>query len=197
MAWDTERTRGLLLEAAAEEFSAHGFAGARVDRIAAAAGVNKERIYSYFGSKEGLSAAVLEHCLTAVVDAVPITGEGMEALRDYTARLFDYHRAHPRFSRLMVWEGLERGEPIAAEHRAAYSERKVAALRAALPELSDEDARDLLVTIITLCDGYGAFANVERLYFGAATGTAERIARRRDAVVATVLATAERMRQPA
>ena len=134
MAWDTERTRALLLEAAAAEFSAHGFAGARVDRIAEAAGVNKERIYSYFGSKEALGAAVLEHCLTAVVDAVPIRGEGIAAITDYVDRLFDYHRAHPLFARLMVWEGLERGIPIAEESRAAFSARKVDLLREAVPE---------------------------------------------------------------
>jgi AcrR family transcriptional regulator len=197
MAWDTERTRGLLLDAAAEEFSAHGFAGARVDRIADAAGVNKERIYSYFGSKDGLSAAVLEHCLTAVVDAVPIRGEGIAAVGDYVGRLFDYHREHPRFSRLMVWEGLERGEPIAEERRAAFSARKVEALRAAVPELSDDDARELLLTIVTLCDGYGALTNVERLYFRDSAGTPERVARRRASIVAAAQAIALGMRQPA
>lgn len=189
MAWDTERTRGLLLEAAAQEFSEHGFSGARVDRIAEAAGVNKERIYSYFGNKEGLGAAVLEHCLTAVVDAVPIRGEGIAAITDYVDRLFDYHLAHPRFARLMVWEGLERGEPIAEETRAAFSAKKVDALRAAVPGLSADDARELLLTIVTLCDGYSALANVERLYFRDAAGAA-RADRRKAAIVATVEATA-------
>ena len=33
--------------------------GATVDEIAAAAGVNKQRIYAYFGSKNGLFEAVL------------------------------------------------------------------------------------------------------------------------------------------
>ena len=156
MAWDTERTRRLLLDAAAGEFSEHGFAGGRVDRIADEAGVNKERIYSYFGSKDGLSAAVLEHCLTAVVDAVPIRGEGIEAITDYVGRLFDYHREHPLFARLMVWEGLERGTPIAEETRAAFSARKVESLRAAVPGLALDDARELLLTVVTLCDGYAA-----------------------------------------
>lgn len=192
MAWDTERTRALLLDAAAGEFSEHGFAGARVDRIAAEAGVNKERIYSYFGSKDGLSAAVLEHCLTAVVDAVPIRGEGLEAITDYVGRLFDYHREHPRFARLMVWEGLERGEPIAEETRAAFSARKVDALRAAVPGLALEDARELLLTIVTLCDGYAALPNVERLYFRDAAGEA-RYQRRRAAIVGAVEAIARAM----
>lgn len=195
MAWDTERTRALLLEAAAAEFGAHGFAGARVDRIAEAAGVNKERIYSYFGSKEALGAAVLEHCLTAVVDAVPIRGEGIAAITDYVDRLFDYHRAHPLFARLMVWEGLERGIPIAEESRAAFSARKVDLLREAVPGLGVDDARELLLTIVTLCDGYSALPNVERLYFRDGAGPA-RADRRKAAIVATVEATARAMLAP-
>jgi AcrR family transcriptional regulator len=197
MAWDTERTRALLLDAAAGEFSEHGFAGARVDRIADAAGVNKERIYSYFGSKDGLSAAVLEHCLTAVVDAVPIRGEGLEAITDYAGRLFDYHGEHPRFARLMVWEGLERGLPIAEQTRAAFSARKVENLRAAVPGLSLDDARELLLTIVTLCDGYAALPNVDRLYFRDAVDSPRRRARRRAAIVAAVEAIAASMLTPA
>ena len=52
MAWDVERTKRLLLDAATAEFSEHGLAGARVDRIAAAARVNKEPIYQYFRKKD-------------------------------------------------------------------------------------------------------------------------------------------------
>ena len=197
MAWDTERTRGLLLEAAAREFSEHGFAGARVDRIAEEAGVNKERIYSYFGSKDGLFAAVLEDCLTGIVEAVPIEGSGVAAVTDYVARLFDYHREHPRFARLMLWEGLERGEPAAAQRRGEFSSRKVEALCAALPQLASDDARELLLTIVTLCDGYGPLANVERLYFGDAVGTPARVARRRAAIIAAAESIAIGMLAPA
>lgn len=50
----------LILAAAAREFAAVGFAGARLARIAAAAGVNKQLIFYYFHSKEGLGAAVVE-----------------------------------------------------------------------------------------------------------------------------------------
>jgi AcrR family transcriptional regulator len=57
MAWDTAKTKRLLLDAAVDEFAAHGPEGARIDRIAAAAGVNKERIYPYFGGKQQLFSA--------------------------------------------------------------------------------------------------------------------------------------------
>ncbi len=53
-------TRGRILDAALSEFSAYGLAGARTDRIAAAAGVNKALLYYYFESKENLYIAALE-----------------------------------------------------------------------------------------------------------------------------------------
>src|SRR5690606_3906666 len=151
MAWDTERTKQLLLDAATAEFSAHGLAGARVDRIAAEAGVNKERIYQYFGKKDELFGIVLARELAAVMDAVPITGAGVEAVVDDAGRVFDYHSRHPELARLVFWEGLERTEPIALEARTAGTTSKVQRLREALPTLTDADARELLTTILTLC----------------------------------------------
>ncbi len=54
-----ERTRERILAAALKEFAAAGFAGARVDRIARRAAVNKRMLYHYFGDKNGLFRAVL------------------------------------------------------------------------------------------------------------------------------------------
>jgi TetR/AcrR family transcriptional regulator len=59
-------TREALLAAATEAFAAHGFDGARVDRIAAAAGVNKAMISYHFGGKAGLHRAILEASLGAL-----------------------------------------------------------------------------------------------------------------------------------
>lgn len=50
----SELTREKILQAALHEFSVHGLAGARVDRIAEEAGVNKAMIYYHFESKEAL-----------------------------------------------------------------------------------------------------------------------------------------------
>ena len=57
---------GRILAAAAAEFSARGFAGARVDRIAAAARVNKAMLYYHFGSKSALYTEVLREMFRAV-----------------------------------------------------------------------------------------------------------------------------------
>src|SRR5215813_7158270 len=48
-----------ILAAAADEFAARGFAGARVDRIAKRARVNKAMLYYHFGSKQGLYRTLL------------------------------------------------------------------------------------------------------------------------------------------
>jgi AcrR family transcriptional regulator len=52
--------RSRILEAAKEEFAAHGLAGARVDRIAAKAGANKRMLYYHVGKKDELYLTVLE-----------------------------------------------------------------------------------------------------------------------------------------
>jgi TetR/AcrR family transcriptional regulator len=55
-----DQTRARILEAATQEFSANGLAGARTERIAESAGVNKALLYYYFRSKDDLYAAALE-----------------------------------------------------------------------------------------------------------------------------------------
>ena len=61
-------SRERILSAAIKEFSAHGLAGARTDRIAAAAAVNKALLYYYFESKEKLYEAALEMITAKIRD---------------------------------------------------------------------------------------------------------------------------------
>ena len=55
--------RADILAAAEREFAAAGFSGGRVERIAAAAGVNKQLLFHYFGSKDGLFLGALAELL--------------------------------------------------------------------------------------------------------------------------------------
>lgn len=57
---DAALTKARLLACATEEFAVHGYAGARIDAIVKAAGVNISLLYQYFGSKEKLFIAVME-----------------------------------------------------------------------------------------------------------------------------------------
>ncbi|MEV7616819.1 TetR family transcriptional regulator [Streptomyces sp. NPDC089799] len=129
MAWDTARTKQLLLDAAVAEFAEHGPEGARVARVAERAGVNKERIYQYFGNKQKLFTAVLEAELEKVAAAVPLTDTQAADLGDYAGRIYDYHRAHPHFLRLKAWEGLMCQDRLAAQgERCGHYAEKVAAV---------------------------------------------------------------------
>ncbi|WP_327234349.1 TetR family transcriptional regulator [Streptomyces sp. NBC_01317] len=102
---DPHATRNRLLEAATEEFAAYGIAGARVERIAAGAGANKNLIYVHFGSKEGLFAAVVERAVGELLETVPITPHDLPG---YAGALFDFNMSHPRLVRLARWYGMER-----------------------------------------------------------------------------------------
>ncbi|MFJ7203969.1 TetR family transcriptional regulator [Streptomyces sp. NPDC098789] len=132
MAWDTARTKQLLLDAAVEEFAEHGPEGARIARVATRAGVNKERIYQYFGGKEKLFVAVLEAELQKLAAAVPLAPEQAEDLGDYAGRIFDYHQRYPHFVRLLAWEGLQCQDRVAAQcERTDHYDEKIAAIAAA------------------------------------------------------------------
>ena len=105
MARDGEASRRRLLEAAAAEFAEHGIAGARVDRIAAASGVNKAQMYGWFGSKDGLFDAVFDEQLHRIVDAVPFDADDLPG---YAVSLYDSYLRAPELVRLASWNRLER-----------------------------------------------------------------------------------------
>ncbi|MER5900093.1 TetR family transcriptional regulator [Streptomyces mirabilis] len=102
---DSSATKARLLDAAFTEFATHGIAGARVDRIAEAAGANKRLIYAYFGNKEQLFDEVLRRAMTAGAESVPFD---VEDLPGYAGAIFDHLVARPDLMRLRLWKLLER-----------------------------------------------------------------------------------------
>jgi AcrR family transcriptional regulator len=106
-------TRRRILAAATEDFAAHGVAGARVDRIAASAGVNKAQLYAYFGDKLALFAAVYREHAAAIVDETPFD---VDDLPGYAVGLYDAARRRPEVIRLLAWARLDGIElPMDAE----------------------------------------------------------------------------------
>jgi AcrR family transcriptional regulator len=126
---DGRRSRERLLEAATAEFAAHGIAGARVDRIAAASGVNKGQMYGWFGSKDGLFEAVFDRHLHRIVDVVPFTPDDLPG---YAVALYDSYLTDPELVRLASWCRLERVPvgALLADHD-ALTDPKHEAIRAA------------------------------------------------------------------
>ncbi|MBI9115690.1 TetR/AcrR family transcriptional regulator [Sanguibacter suaedae] len=167
MAWDTERTRRVILEAAVEEFAARGLAGSRVDSIAARAGTNKERLYRYFGSKEKLFDHVLAVELDALVTAVPATGTGTDGLADHAVAVLDFYATHPHLPRLLFWEGLERDGAAAEVARRSHTcQEQVDRLRVVEPCLTDTEARGVLLTITTLAAAWSVLPGLSRAVLG-------------------------------
>jgi TetR/AcrR family transcriptional regulator len=98
---DPAGTRNKLLTAARREFADRGLAGARVDDIAARAGVNKQLVYHYFGDKDALYLAVLEWVYEEIREQErKLNLEGLppeQAIRKLVASSFDHLAAHPDF----------------------------------------------------------------------------------------------------
>lgn len=123
-------TSEALLRAARAEFAAHGLSGGRVNRIAATAKINKERIYGYFGNKEHLFEIVVSQALDELVAAVPLTRN--DDLVEHVLATFDYHHRNPDLLRLLMWESLHYSTQSApfSEARLSLYRAKVASLAA-------------------------------------------------------------------
>jgi AcrR family transcriptional regulator len=102
---DRQASKDRLLDAAVAEFAEYGIAGARVDRIAAAARVNKSQLYAYFGNKQQLFDSVFDLHLGDIASRVPMDGRDLPG---YVVRLYDFYLDRPSVVRLATWVRLER-----------------------------------------------------------------------------------------
>lgn len=86
--------RAAILEAARNEFFAHGFAGASIEAIAEASKVSKVTIYNRFATKEALFAAMVEQqcfLMSAGFDALALRdGDLRQKLVDFGERTMDF-----------------------------------------------------------------------------------------------------------
>jgi TetR/AcrR family transcriptional regulator len=119
-AHNAEGAREAILNAAAEIFAEHGFDGARVDAIAAAADYNKGLIFQYFGDKLGLYYEVLKRAddetrdmqMRAIAklaesNAAPHREEAIPLLKNFMGEMFDFYLEHPQMARIFLWEMAE------------------------------------------------------------------------------------------
>jgi AcrR family transcriptional regulator len=98
-------TKERIFAAATRIFAERGFDGARVDRIAASAKINKQMLYHYFGSKDALFTEVLERAYRGIrseeaaleLDSLP-ADEAILRLVEFT---WKYYLRNPFFIRLL------------------------------------------------------------------------------------------------
>ena len=119
---DADRSQSTILAAARDEFAEFGLGGARMDRIAERAGLNKRLIYYYFEDKEKLFQAVLEQAYRDIraeerqlhlLDLKPA-----DALRRLVEFTWDYYLAHPEFLTLLNSANLHRARHLHESRRA-------------------------------------------------------------------------------
>ena len=109
-------SRDRILDGAAEEFAAAGFAGARIDRIARRTRLNVRMIYYHFGSKKGLYRAVLENIYDEM-SAHPrgAAADGAEPhARGLRRSISICSTEHPRFADVLVRELLDGAKHLKA-----------------------------------------------------------------------------------
>jgi AcrR family transcriptional regulator len=95
--------------------------------IASRAGINKERLYAYFGDKDRLFDEVLTEALEELSRAVAPDGLRFDDLGEFAGRTFDYYGQHPELARLLQWESLRGAPPVNETTRVMHYDRKVAA----------------------------------------------------------------------
>ena len=142
MAWDTAETRRRIKRAATAEFAQYGPDGTAIERIAKRAGVNKERVYNYFGDKRALFAAVLRDELAEVARSVPVESFAAEDIGDYAGRVYDYHRERPELIRLLRWEALSYDGEVPDEHGRNRNRKGVRAVQGRAGGIGEKNGLD-------------------------------------------------------
>lgn len=119
---DAARSREAILLAARDEFAAHGLGGARVERIAERAGVNKKLLYHYFQDKDDLFRVVMEEAYRAIRDAEQALHlddlPPAQAVRTLTEFTWTYFVEHPEFLSLLNTENLHGARHVQGSQQA-------------------------------------------------------------------------------
>jgi AcrR family transcriptional regulator len=196
---DPERMRAQLMDAALEEFADHGFHGARVDRITKAVGCNPRLIYHYFGSKEKLYIAALEHIFTDIRAQERDLNLGQlpprAALRRLVEFTYDFFENNPLFVKLARNENMLEGRFIAQTAAVRVSSQP---LIEAITQIIDRgvaegvfahrhDPLQLYVTIVALSAHHLNNGHTLSAIFGIDLLSAEWQAERRAHTVALIL----------
>jgi len=192
---DAAATQEALIAAAVNEFSRNGFAGARVDEIARVAGVNKQLVYHYFDSKQGLYLVALESVYAEIREKEKSLSLGalapLEAMTQLIAFSFDYLAEHPEFLALLTDENRNQGAHILESERlqkmhSPFIEMLEATLERGVAQgvfRSDYDAINLYISIAGI--SYFFFSNNHTLstIFGKPLGSRGALVQRRRHVI--------------
>ncbi|HUQ59085.1 TetR family transcriptional regulator [Lentzea sp.] len=178
-----EATRRRIIEVATAEFAEHGIAGARIERVVAAARTNKAQLYAYFGNKDGLFDAIFFGSLDRIVNVVPIDATD---LAGWAVRLYDEYLQRPDLIRLATWARLERrpaGLLVAETDRRDDAKLRAIADAQEAGLVRAGDPFDIMAVVIAMSMAWSPVSNV---YAATLHEPAEEHERRRDLLRDTV-----------
>ncbi|MBA2963318.1 MULTISPECIES: TetR/AcrR family transcriptional regulator [Ramlibacter] len=119
---DADRSQNTILAAARDEFAEYGLGGARMDRIAERAALNKRLIYYYFEDKETLFQAVLEQSYRDIREAEQqlnlLELAPADALRRLVEFTWAYYLEHPEFLTLLNSANLHKARHLQESRKA-------------------------------------------------------------------------------
>jgi TetR/AcrR family transcriptional regulator len=174
--------RELILEAALEMFSAHGFRGSTIDQIAEAAGMSKPNLLYYFRRKEDIHEALIERLLKTWLQPLrelDEAGDPLTELRSYIRRKLEMARDYPRESRLFaneILQGAPRIMPLLEGELKTLVEEKAEIIsnwmRAG--RIATTDPRHLLFSIWATTQHYADFDVQVRAVLGPDRGSDSR-----------------------
>lgn len=169
---DPEQSKLRILAAAEMEFAEKGLYGARVDRIAEKAQINKRMLYAYFGDKERLYKQVLAQVYKRMelIEREIVSNQytGQTLIRNIICAYFNFLQNNPSFVNILMWENLNHGRYL-QEIEASRIERStihyfVAALEDGRQNgvfCSEIDPWNTAVSLITTC--FANFSNQHTL----------------------------------
>jgi len=185
-------TRATILAAAEQVFAKAGLAGARIDAIAAAAGVNKALLYYYFKSKGGLYEAVMEDHFSEfnrqALALLAAPGPARTVLLRYVSLYFDFISTRHRYAALYQQLMTARGRPLERLVRKYFVPRSAAVkkllergIRAG--EFRRADPRHTTISVVGLIVFYFSAAPVLRMLGHADAYNAANLKRRKQEVL--------------
>lgn len=160
------RNRQIILDAALEVFSTHGFRGSTLDQIAAEAGLSKPNLLYYFDSKDGIHRELLTRLLGTWLEPLRMldpSGDPQDEIMGYMRRKLHLSRDFPRESRLFANEILQ-GAPriedfIRGELRSLVDEKAhILEAWAKAGRIASVDPYHLVFSIWALTQHYADFA---------------------------------------
>ena len=143
------RTRRRIVDAAAELFAEHGYAGTTIDAVATAAGVSRKTVFDSVGGKAQLMTLAYDFAIVGDDEPVPLADRpemrAMLAEPDYGKRLAMYASLVVGIDRRLssawrAFEGAATSDPEAAKFYVAMVQQRRQAMREAAQMFADAGA---------------------------------------------------------